>query len=149
LTLGFFRHLGACLPERVLGVFARRGAETLAGALFLRSRDTLYGRYWGCREAIPGLHFEVCYYQGIEYCFRHGLIRFEPGAQGEHKLARGFLPVRTRSAHFLADPGLRAALRAALVREQRVIDRYQQALLRHTPYATPDSAARPRMPSHR
>jgi|SRR5579884_585954 predicted N-acyltransferase len=135
LTLAFFRHLGAAMPQRVLGVFARRGADTIAGALLLRSRDTLYGRYWGCDEPVPGLHFEVCYYQGIEYCLRHGLSRFEPGAQGEHKLARGFLPAPTRSAHHLADARFRAAVGEALAREARLLERHHAELLRHSPYA--------------
>jgi uncharacterized protein len=91
-------------------VLAERAGQTIAMALCLRSRDTLYGRYWGCFEEVPGLHFECCYYQGIEYCIEHGLQRFEPGAQGEHKLARGFLPQLTHSSHYLPMPAFREAV---------------------------------------
>jgi predicted N-acyltransferase len=111
LTLEFFRHLATAMPQALVLVLAERTIraarkEVVAGALCLRGADTLYGRYWGSEENAPGLHFETCYYQGIEYCLHHGLRRFEPGAQGEHKLARGFLPVATHSRHFIADPGL-------------------------------------------
>jgi predicted N-acyltransferase len=135
LTPAFFRHLGATLRDRVIAVIAYRGDEAIAGAFFLRSRDTLYGRYWGALEHVPGLHFEACYYQGIEYCIAHGIQRFEPGAQGEHKLARGFLPVRTRSFHWLADARFRAGVRAALAREAAALDDYHAELIRHSPYA--------------
>jgi len=116
-------------------VLCRRGSALIAMALLLRSSTTLYGRYWGCLENVPGLHFEACYYQGIEYCLTHGLTTFEPGAQGEHKLARGFLPTKTRSFHYLADPRFRAAVREALGREARALDEYQAELLAHSPYA--------------
>ena len=89
---------GSARSGRPAGVPAA-DVPLIAAALLLRSRDNLYGRYWGCSETVPGLHFEVCYYQGIDYCLRHGLQSFEPGAQGEHKLARGFLPTMTRSSH--------------------------------------------------
>jgi len=137
LTLGFFRHLGATMPERTLAVLCRRGADIIAMALLLRSSTTLYGRYWGCRENVPGLHFEACYYQGIQYCIDNGLHRFEPGAQGEHKLARGFLPTRTRSYHYLADPRFRAAVREALAREAVALEEYRSELMAHSPYAEP------------
>jgi len=101
----------------------------------LRSSSTLYGRYWGCLEQIEGLHFEACYYQGIDYCLREGLTVFEPGAQGEHKLARGFLPTRTRSFHWIADPRFRDAIADALAREARALDGYRDDLLEHSPYA--------------
>ena len=104
-------------------------------ALLLRSSTTLYGRYWGCVENVPGLHFEACYYQGIEYCLTHGLTAFEPGAQGEHKLARGFLPTKTRSFHYLADERFRAAVREALGREARALEEYRAELMEHSPYA--------------
>lgn len=135
LTESFFRHLGAAMPTQVLVAFGRRDGRIVAGALFLRSRDTLYGRYWGAHEHVPGLHFELCYYQGIEYCIRHGLARFEPGAQGEHKLARGFLPTRTHSRHYLRDPRFRATLREALAREARAVEAYGRELAAHDPYA--------------
>jgi len=135
LTLGFFRHLGAALPRQVIAVLCRRGSAIIAMALLLRSSTTLYGRYWGCLENVPGLHFEACYYQGIEYCLTHGLTTFEPGAQGEHKLARGFLPTKTRSFHYLADPRFRAAVREALGREARALEEYRAELMAHSPYA--------------
>ena len=135
LTLEFLRHLGRSMPRRVLAVLCRRGARLIGGAILLRSRDTLYGRYWGCTEQVPGLHFEACYYQGIDYCLRHGLQRFEPGAQGEHKLARGFLPVATRSFHYLADTRFRAAVRDALAREATHLHAYREELMAHSPYA--------------
>jgi predicted N-acyltransferase len=137
LTLEFFRHIGRVLPDRVLAVLAWRGEDLIAAALLLRSRDTLYGRYWGSTETVPGLHFEVCYYQSIDYCLRHGLRRFEPGAQGEHKLARGFLPAMTRSFHYIADRRFRAAIADALVHERDALHAYRDELLAHSPYAKP------------
>jgi predicted N-acyltransferase len=135
LTLDFFRHLGAVMPRKVLAVLCRRGGATIAGALFLRGDDTLFGRYWGAFEPVPGLHFEACYYQGIEYCLRHGLQRFEPGAQGQHKLARGFLPERTHSFHWIADPRFRRAIAAHLEDEAPAIEDWRDALMQHSPYA--------------
>jgi len=135
LTLDFFRHLGRTMPRRVLGVLCRRDGVLIAGALLVRSSTTLYGRYWGCAEQVEGLHFEACYYQGIEYCLREGLQRFEPGAQGEHKLARGFLPAKTESFHWIADPRFREAIADALARERRLLREYGEDLLAHSPYA--------------
>jgi len=135
LTLDFFRHLGRAMPRRVLGVLCRRGGRLIAGAILLRSATTLYGRYWGCSEQVEGLHFEACYYQGIDYCLREGLKRFEPGAQGEHKLARGFLPVQTHSFHWIADPRFREAISDALARERRALHAYGEDLTAHSPYA--------------
>lgn len=134
LTLDFFRHLGRTMPRRVVAVLCRREGRLIAGAFLLRSATTLYGRYWGCSENVEGLHFEACYYQGIEYCLREGLEHFEPGAQGEHKLARGFLPVRTDSFHWIADPRFRAAISDALAREARMLHDYRDELLEHAPY---------------
>ncbi|HEX5961251.1 MAG TPA: peptidogalycan biosysnthesis protein [Rhodanobacteraceae bacterium] len=135
LTLDFFRHLGAAFPTRSHVAFARRAGEIVAGALFLSSHDTLYGRYWGAFEQSPGLHFELCYYQGIAHCLRSGLERFEPGAQGQHKLARGFLPTRTHSRHYLADPRFRAVIRASLAREANLLDARGRELRAHSPFA--------------
>ena len=123
------------MPRQVLGVLCRREAQLIAGAILLRSDDTLYGRYWGTSEQIPGLHFEACYYQGIEYCLREGLQRFEPGAQGEHKLARGFLPEKTHSFHWIADARFRSAIAAALAEEAPLMDGYRDDLMQHSPYA--------------
>lgn len=134
LTPAFFRHLGRALPTRSVVVLCRRGAELVAMALFLRSADTLYGRYWGAESEVPGLHFEACYYQGIDYCLREGLARFEPGAQGEHKVARGFLPVATRSFHHVVDERFRAAIADALRAEARALEDYRRDVLAHAPY---------------
>ena len=134
LTEGFFRHLGAVLPRQIIAVLCRRGGRIIAAAICLRSSDTLYGRYWGAEEQVPGLHFEACYYQGIDYCIRHGLKHFEPGAQGEHKIARGFLPVRTSSFHHVRDPRFHAAIGDALRREAGGLEAYRQDLLAHSPY---------------
>ena len=135
LTLDFFRHLGAAFPDHSHVAFARRESSIIAGALFLSGTDTLYGRYWGAREQVPGLHFELCYYQGIDYCLRHNLHRFEPGAQGMHKLARGFLPARTHSRHYIADDRFRAAIRASLEQEDALLEARGRELLAHSPFA--------------
>jgi predicted N-acyltransferase len=137
LTAAFFAHLAATFGDGMQVALARRGGdEPIAMALFLRSDSTLYGRYWGAREPVSGLHFELCYYQGIEYAIRERLACFEPGAQGEHKLARGFLPVRTQSRHYLVHEGFRAAVAAALRGEAVALDAYRDDLLAHSPYAT-------------
>jgi len=141
LTLAFLQHLAATLPRNLMLVLAERAGRTIAGALYLRSDDTLYGRYWGCSEAWPGLHFETCYYQGIEYCLQHGLRVFQPGAQGEHKLARGFLPVATHSLHHLRDRRFHAAVADALQRETRWLQSYRDELMRHSPYRGDEDSA--------
>lgn len=135
LTLEFFRYLGAAFPLHSHVALARRGGHIIAAALFMSSSSTLYGRYWGASEPVPDLHFELCYYQGIDHCLQHGLARFEPGAQGLHKLARGFLPTRTRSRHYIADAGFRAAIRAALEREAALQDARGRELAAHSPFA--------------
>jgi predicted N-acyltransferase len=145
LTLDFLRHLARTVPQQLVLVLAQRGGQVIAGALCLRGHDTLYGRYWGASETVPGLHFETCYYQGIEYCLREGLRAFEPGAQGEHKIARGFLPVLTHSRHFIADPGFAEALRPWCEEERSSVLRYRQLVLEHSPFreSTADRPARP------
>ncbi|MGA9335034.1 MAG: GNAT family N-acetyltransferase, partial [Rudaea sp.] len=149
LTLDFFRHLGNAMPRRVVAVLCLRDGIRIAGALMLRSSDTLYGRYWGCREHIDGLHFEACYYQGIDYCLRHGLQRFEPGAQGQHKIARGFMPATTRSFHWVADPRFRSAIDDALNQEARALRAHGAELMLHSPYSDqPDSEASGARNSH-
>ncbi|MEO7251417.1 MAG: GNAT family N-acetyltransferase [Arenimonas sp.] len=142
LTLEFLRHLARFLPRQLVLLLAYRHDEIIAGALCLRGADTLYGRYWGASDALPGLHFETCYYQGIEYCLREGLHRFEPGAQGEHKLARGFLPVLTHSRHFVTDPQFADALRDWCDEERASILRYRGIVLEHSPFRDP-TADRP------
>ena len=138
LTLPFLRHLAAQLPRQLVLFLALQDDEPIAGALCLRGTDTLYGRYWG-GATLPGLHFETCYYQGIEYCLREGLNRFEPGAQGEHKLARGFLPTEVRSHHWIAHPEFRKALRDWCAHERAEVGAYHATLQRHSPFKTQDT----------
>lgn len=106
----------------------------MAGALFLRGGDTLFGRYWGCSEQFANLHFEMCYYQAIDYCIANQLQRFESGAQGEHKISRGFSPKRTWSAHWIKDASFHKAVHDFLIRERQVVDRYIGLLTQHAPY---------------
>ncbi len=136
LTEAFLRHLGAAMPRQVVVFLARQHGERVAMAFCLRSSTTLYGRYWGSLREIPGLHFEACYYQGIAYCLREGLQRFEPGAQGQHKIARGFLPQRTRSFHFVAHPEFRTAIRRSLAAEKIQVEQWGESLWAQSPFAT-------------
>ena len=119
LTRSFFSLIGARMADRILLVMAEREGRYIAGAINFIGRDVLYGRHWGCIEDHPFLHFEVCYYQAIDHAITAGLQRVEAGAQGEHKLARGYRPVETLSAHFIADRGLRRAVGDYLERERR------------------------------
>ena len=137
LTLPFLSHLAASMPRQLVLILAERGSTPVAGALCLRGGDTLYGRYWGTHEAIPGLHFETCYYQGIDYCLREGLRVFEPGAQGEHKLARGFLPRLVRSHHWVADARFREALQAWCRQEADAVRRHAELLATRSPFKQP------------
>jgi predicted N-acyltransferase len=121
LTRAFFSQVGESMRERILLVMAKRAGRFIAGALNFIGADTLYGRHWGAIEHHPCLHFEVCYYQAIEFAIAHGLKRVEAGAQGEHKLARGYLPVTTHSAHYIADPALRRAIADYLKRERQYV----------------------------
>ena len=134
LTLEFLHHLAEAMPRQLVLMLAERDGRAIAGALCLRGGDTLYGRYWGASERHPGLHFETCYYQGIDYCLREGLRQFEPGAQGEHKIARGFLPVRVRSRHWIADPRFAQALHGWCAEERAAVEAQRQALQRHAPF---------------
>ena len=134
LNYEFFRRVAAALGDAFVAVLARRAGVLVATAVYFRSDDTLYGRYWGAAADLHSLHFEACYYQGIDYCIRHGLSRFEPGTQGEHKLARGFEPTFTWSAHWLADRGLRLAVAHYLDREAAAVGEYADAAARHTPF---------------
>ena len=135
LTPAFFTNLARAQGRDFVVVIGTRGDGARCMALFLAGGGVLYGRYWGSDAASPGLHFEACYYQGIELAIARGLARFEPGAQGEHKVARGFLPVRTRSFHWLRDPRLRVAVAASVARERAWVARYEQAVMAHSPYA--------------
>ncbi|RSV42005.1 N-acetyltransferase [Sphingomonas sp. ABOLE] len=134
LTRPFFSMLGEALGDKVLLIFAERDGWPIAGALNLIGSDALYGRYWGCTEDVPFLHFELCYYQAIDAAIERGLPRVEAGAQGEHKLARGYVPVTTWSAHYLPDPGFRRAVADFLVREQQAVEREQEYLEELTPF---------------
>jgi len=134
LTLPFFRHLGTALSDATLLFLARQRGQYVAGAFAMRGSDTLYGRHWGCRGWFRYLHFELCYYQTIEYCIREGLKRLDAGAQGEHKLSRGFLPVATWSAHRLVNREFRNAVERYLAREQSYVRQYISELSGHPPY---------------
>ncbi len=122
------------MADALVLILARLNGRIIAGALCLRGRDRLYGRYWGSRIELPGLHFETCYYQGIEYCLEHGLHHFEPGAQGEHKLARGFLPTCTHSRHWLAHPIFHHAIDTWCRQDRDAVDHYHRAALLHSPF---------------
>ncbi len=134
LNRACFAELARTLGPRLIVKLARRGRHAIAAAVFLRSQDTLYGRYWGAEDEYHSLHFETCYYQGIDYCIEQRLARFEPGTQGEHKLARGFMPAVTWSGHFIADAPLRRAIGAYLTREGAAIDAYATEAEAHAPY---------------
>jgi predicted N-acyltransferase len=134
LTRDFFSRLGERMADRILLVFALREGRPIAGALNLIGADALYGRYWGATEEVPHLHFEICYYQAIEAAIARGLSRVEAGAQGAHKLARGYRPVPTWSAHHIPDPGFRRAVAAFLVAERRAVSREIEALEQFTPF---------------
>lgn len=134
LTRAFFSMLGAEMADKVLLIFAEQDGRPIAGALNLIGADTLYGRYWGCTRDVPFLHFELCYYQAIDAAIAHGLARVEAGAQGEHKLARGYAPVTTWSAHYIPDPGFRRAVADFLARERLAIEREQEMLGEMMPF---------------
>ncbi len=121
LTRSFFSLIGQRMADRILLLMAERDGRYIAGAINFIGSDVLYGRHWGAVEEHPFLHFEVCYYQAIDFAIERGLKRVEAGAQGEHKLARGYRPVTTRSAHLIADPGLRRAVADYLARERRYV----------------------------
>ncbi len=134
LNRAFFSCVGAAMGERIVLVMARREGRYIAGAINFRGANTLYGRNWGCIEDHPFLHFEVCYHQAIDYAIAQGLARVEAGAQGEHKLARGYRPVVTRSLHHLAEPGLERAVAHFLTRERAQIAEAQAALAAESPF---------------
>ena len=134
LTRDFFSLLGERMAERVLLIFASFEGRPIAGALNLIGADTLYGRYWGTVTEVPGLHFEICYYQAIEAAIARGLARVEAGAQGSHKLARGYAPVPTYSAHFLPDRNFRGAVADFLERERDAVAQEREALAEMTPF---------------
>ena len=134
LNQAFFEEIAGKLGKALMVKLALRGDAPVAAAIFLVSRDTLFGRYWGAVGDFHSLHFESCYHQGVDYCIEHGLARFEPGAQGEHKLARGFEPAATWSAHYIADARFREAIADFLAREQRAVEQYADSAAVHTPF---------------
>ena len=143
LNREFFAAIAQTMPQNLLVILARHQGTPIAAALCFRSNTTLYGRYWGSLADFHSLHFETCYHQGIEYCIREQLERFEPGTQGEHKVARGFTPRPTWSCHWLRDPDFRAAVGAFLTREARHVDAYIEEMGEHVPYRSiPFDAAR-------
>jgi predicted N-acyltransferase len=138
LSRGFFREISQRMGRQVLLVFAWLGDEAVAGAINLRGDDALYGRHWGCREQYHSLHFETCYYQGIDYCIDHGLGLFEPGAQGEHKISRGFLPTLTWSTHWIDDAAFRQAVDRFVAHEHELVLDYRTDLQRYSPFRDND-----------
>lgn len=134
LNLEFFRRVGRELPRSFVMIVAERDGKPIAASLNVRDRDRLCGRYWGALEHHPALHFETCYYQGIDYCITRGLATFEGGSRGEHKLARGLEPVETHSAHWLAHPEFASAVRQFLARETSGVGRYVDELNERSPF---------------
>jgi predicted N-acyltransferase len=137
LNQHFFELLAERMAEQLVVVLARQDDEYIAGALNFRDKQTLYGRYWGCSKELDHLHFETCYYQGIEYCIKHGLKRFDPGVQGEHKLARGFEPVNSYSNHWLQHEGFQQAVEDFLQREKPYISQYFKDCQQRLPFKKP------------
>ncbi|MCH9670155.1 MAG: GNAT family N-acetyltransferase [Gammaproteobacteria bacterium] len=134
LTREFFSLISETMADRVLLILCQRGGRYVAGALNFIGSEALYGRNWGCLEDHPFLHFETCYYQAIDFAIAHGLKRVEAGAQGPHKLARGYLPTRTYSAHWIANEGLREAIDNYLKRERRYVDEEIEMIGEHSPF---------------
>ncbi|HEX3652454.1 MAG TPA: GNAT family N-acetyltransferase [Rhizomicrobium sp.] len=134
LTREFFSRVGESMGEQIVLILAKRAGRYIAGALNFAGEGVLFGRNWGATEFIPFLHFETCYYQAIEYAIAHGLKRVEAGAQGEHKLLRGYMPVPTYSAHYIAHAGLRRAVAEYLKAERAAIAENMDVLAEHGPY---------------
>src|SRR5450830_452477 len=134
LNLDFFQRIGATMPQNLLLVVAERDGQPIAASLVIHTADTLYGRYWGAIEHVPCLHFETAYYQPLEFCIEQGIATFEGGAQGEHKMARGFLPTKTWSAHWLAHPAFSDAVERFLERESGGIEAYMDELNERNPF---------------
>jgi predicted N-acyltransferase len=134
LNARFWPLLGEALGDKVVLMVAERNGEPVAGALNLLGRDALYGRNWGAVVDVPFLHFELCYYRAIDFAIEHGIPRVEAGAQGEHKIARGYMPVETYSAHWIAHAGLRGAVAAFLDRERPAMQAEIEALAELSPY---------------
>lgn len=137
----FFAEIAALMPAQIQLVMARRDGAPVAAALMYLDDHTLYGRHWGCRTYLDCLHFELCYYQGIEICIERGLRRFDPGAQGEHKIARGFTPTRTHSLHWMAQSPFANAITQFVAREKSSVAEYINAVKQHSPYHHNDAAS--------
>jgi predicted N-acyltransferase len=140
LNAGFFRDIAASMGDQLVLVIAGKHGRIVAGAICLRSGDTLYGRHWGCYEDYHSLHFETCFYQGIDYCINNGLRCFEPGAQGEHKISRGFLPTATWSAHWIAHDGFRDTINRFLRHETGAMREYMEELSERSPFRQGEAA---------
>ena len=138
-TPEFFPALGERLGNRIMIKTAQRDGEDIAAAFFLRNATRLYGRYWGCKGFVDALHFETCYYQGIDYCLTHGLRHFDPGTQGEHKIARGFQAHPSYSMHIFREERFHAAVDDYLSREARSVDAYMEAVDQHLPFRDGES----------
>lgn len=138
LNRSFFDEIARSMPDSLLVSFAMLNGGPIACTICFRDADTLYGRHWGCLQEYHSLHFETCYYQWLDYCIRERLRHFDPGAQGEHKLARGFEPVATWSLHYATEPAFREAIRDFLKQETRWVDGYIAAAVQHLPYRHDD-----------
>jgi uncharacterized protein len=134
LTREFFSEAAQNLGDALMVKLAMHGGKPVAAAIFFWSRSALFGRYWGSSQDFNSLHFEACYHQGIEFCIEHGVARFEPGTQGEHKVSRGFEPTLTWSAHFIANRRFRDAIENYLQREGASVDAYAEEIQAHVPY---------------
>lgn len=133
-NLEFFVEVAKTIPDQIHLVLAKAGNVHVAGALMYSDERTLYGRHWGCDQMIDCLHFEVCYYRGIEYCIEHGLKRFDPGAQGEHKIPRGFEPTQTYSLHWLSENPFHQAIERFAESEQNRVKHYIEKVKLHSPF---------------
>lgn len=136
LNEGFFKQIAQALPKQVILILADLDEQPIAGALFFRSEDTLYGRHWGCTQEVKYLHFETCFYQGIEYAIQKGLTRFEPGAGGEHKISRGFVPVVMHSSHWLNTHPFEEGIKLFIQQEDEMMRAYAKETLNQVPYRT-------------
>jgi predicted N-acyltransferase len=134
LSAGFLDRVARSMPQSIVVKLAERQGVPIAAAIFFAGGGRLYGRYWGTDEHVDCLHFEACYYQGIDYCIERGIDAFDPGTQGEHKLARGFEPTLTFSAHWLAHPGFATAVDRYLERERAAVDDYVASAAAHLPF---------------
>jgi len=134
LNSQFFKQLSQTMPEQIMIIFALKGERYVGAALSFLGEETLYGRYWGCYQQYNNLHFETCYYQGLEYCIEHQLKRFDSGAQGEHKISRGFEPIRTYSAHWILNSHFSKLIGNFLAREKELIQQYKQDCTQQLPF---------------